>query len=264
MFPTNHDLHCHSFLSSCSNNPLMTTQAILDYAEQNGYDLVAVTDHLWDASVPGASDWYQPQDIAHISRSLPLPKSDKVKFLFGCETEYCGGEKLGLSKENFDLFDIVIIPTDHFWMPNFVNPPELKTTAEFYALQIERFEELSRLDIPWRKVGLAHPHIYVPDGVDDPEFEKVYTELEDRAFEIYKKLAALGCGIEINCDLFAKDGKLPWLTKIFKVMKEAGCKFFCCSDAHGPESLDLVKKYGPRAAEQIGLTAADRWVPIGF
>ena len=24
----------------------MTTQAMLDYAEQNGYDLVAITDHL--------------------------------------------------------------------------------------------------------------------------------------------------------------------------------------------------------------------------
>lgn len=81
------DLHIHSKLSLCSGDPEQTTENILKYAEENGLKKICLTDHFWDENVPGASDWYKKQDFKHITEALPLPESESVEFLFGCETE---------------------------------------------------------------------------------------------------------------------------------------------------------------------------------
>ena len=81
------DLHIHSKISSCSNDPDQTKERILRYAEENGLRTICLTDHFWDEAVDGASDWYQPQNYKHISTSIPLPQVENVRFLFGCETE---------------------------------------------------------------------------------------------------------------------------------------------------------------------------------
>ena len=36
-FPIDHDLHCHSMLSKCSNDPEQTAENILRHAKRNGY-----------------------------------------------------------------------------------------------------------------------------------------------------------------------------------------------------------------------------------
>lgn len=62
-FPIDHDLHCHSRLSLCSNDPAQTPEAILAHAKARGYSCVCLTDHFWDSpAVPGASGFYAPQD----------------------------------------------------------------------------------------------------------------------------------------------------------------------------------------------------------
>ncbi|MBO5369087.1 MAG: PHP domain-containing protein, partial [Clostridia bacterium] len=66
------DLHIHSKLSSCSNDEDQTTERILLYAKENNLKTICITDHFWDENVTGASDWYKPQNLAHISASLPL------------------------------------------------------------------------------------------------------------------------------------------------------------------------------------------------
>ena len=82
-----HDLHIHSQISVCSNHPEQTAERILQYALENGLRKICVTDHFWDASIPCGSAWYRKQNYEWIARILPLPKSDKVEFLFGAETE---------------------------------------------------------------------------------------------------------------------------------------------------------------------------------
>ena len=81
------DLHCHSTLSSCCSDPAMTPQVILEHAERSNHQALCLTDHLWDAAVPGASEWYAPQDIEHVRSALPLPQGKQLRFRFGCETE---------------------------------------------------------------------------------------------------------------------------------------------------------------------------------
>ena len=86
-FVFDHDLHIHSYLSSCSKDPAQTAERILKYAKDNGLSTVCLTNHYWDSLVRGAHPWYVPQNFEHISEAKPLPQSDGIRFLFGCETD---------------------------------------------------------------------------------------------------------------------------------------------------------------------------------
>ena len=140
-YKIDHDYHIHSGLSLCSNDPEQTPARILQYAEEKGLKRICITDHFWDDNAPGMPDkyrdreydphgelpkladrgektarWYRMQNFAHISRSLPLPKSDKAEFLFGAETEMQYDFSLGITREMIDKLDFVIIPTTHMHM----------------------------------------------------------------------------------------------------------------------------------------------------
>ena len=81
------DMHIHSKLSLCSNDPEQTCENILSRAKENGLKTICITDHFWDESVDGASNWYKKQNCQHIAEAKPLPQTEGIRFLFGCETE---------------------------------------------------------------------------------------------------------------------------------------------------------------------------------
>ena len=261
-FPIDHDLHCHTLLSECSSDPMQSVSAILDHARAHGYTLQCVTDHLWDRAVPGASDWYAPQDIAHVSRSLPLPADDRVRLLFGCETEYCGGDKLGLSPENYDKFDFIVIPPNHFHMKGFVRPETVDSEAKAAALLVERLEQLAELDLPWRKVGIAHMTCPLTFREGCPA--EVFRLVDERRYRrVARRFAELGAGIEINLACFGpgwrsrEDDHL----RLYRLAGEEGCRFYLASDAHHPAELSLVPERAPEVVSLLGLEAADRFIP---
>lgn len=239
----------------------MTPQRLLDHAVASGYDIVAITDHLWDSAVPGASEWYAPQDIDHVRQALPLPQHPGIDYLFGCETEYCGGTKLGLARAHFDLFDIVVIPVNHTHMIGFVRPPEITTEAQMAELIPERLEQLQALDLPWRKVGIAHlsAKIMFREG----DVGRILALMDSaRLARIFDRFASLGAGIELNAGTFAQWKENPdvWL-KLYRLAKRAGCRFYCASDAHRVETMDSIGQILPEVVDALGLTEADRFIP---
>jgi histidinol phosphatase-like PHP family hydrolase len=157
-----HDLHQHSVLSACCHDRDMTPERLLANAIEEGYDTICITDHAWDARVPGASKWYAPQTVEHILQSLPLPSSGDIRFCFGCETEYCGGNKPGLNKTSYELFDFIVIPINHFHMIDFVRPSAINTPELITNLFLTRLEELQQLDLPWNKIGIPHLTFVLP------------------------------------------------------------------------------------------------------
>ena len=259
-FPIDHDMHCHSQLSSCSSDPAQSVQAILDHARACGYTLQCITDHLWDRAVPGASSWYAPQDIEHVSANLPLPADDQVKLVFGCETEFLGGDRLGLAPENYDKFDFIVIPPNHFHMVNFVRPARYDTEEKIADLFVERLEDISRIDLPWRKVGIAHMVCGLIFREGDPL--RVYELVDEKRFRaVMSKFARFGAGIEINLSSFNHDWHAheDSILRLYRLAKEEGCKFYLASDAHHPKELDLVPKCAPGVIEALGLTEADQF-----
>lgn len=238
MFTVDHDYHIHTHLSSCSGDPRQTVENITAIARQNGLHTVCITDHLWDDAVPGASDWYKPQNIAHIQQSLPFPKHENLRVLFGCETEYLGGTKLGLSPEHFDLFDFIIIPLNHFHMTGFVRPSDYDTAEKLADLLLIRMEEVAKLPLPWHKTGIAHPtcSLVFKEGNE----VDVYRALDSqRLANAMKTFADKGVGIELNGSSFKKGWREheEEHLKIYQAAKAAGCKFYCGSDSHKPEQL---------------------------
>ncbi|MCI8388439.1 MAG: hypothetical protein HFE63_08265 [Clostridiales bacterium] len=251
------DMHIHSHLSSCSSDPEQNTAAILQYALKNQLTTVCITDHFWDATVPGASNWYQKQDYAHIIDALPLPQHEGLRFLFGCETELKSDLTLGIARENFDKFDFVIIPTTHLHMNGFTCRGD-EDAAERAELYVKRFDAVLDMDLPFRKVGIAHltcsliysgHHIEVLNLISDDEFTR-----------LFKKAAERGVGIELNFNsLSLTDETRDATLRPYRIAKSVGCKFYFGSDAHHPAGLAAEKANAENIIDLLELTEEDKF-----
>ena len=256
-----HDLHIHSRISSCSGDPGQTSERILRYAEENGYNIVCLTDHFWDERVEGASKWYSIQNYAHISKAKPLPQSDKVRFGFGCETELNRFLTLGVSKERYDLFDFIIIPTTHFHMKGYTLFQEEIADAQSRAnTWVKRLSAVLDMNLPFHKVGVAH----LTCGLIAPTREEYLDVLKripgEEMEHLFKKAAGLGVGIEINSgDMSFTEEEADVVLRPYRIARECGCRFYCGSDAHHPAELDKAKAIFERAVEMLGLTEEDKF-----
>lgn len=257
-FPVDHDLHFHSFLSSCSGDPEQTPEAALAHARAHGYSSLCVTDHFWDSpAVPGASAWYLRQDLGHVRSALPLPDGGDVRFSFGCETEWCGGDALGIAPAHHGAFDFIVVPPNHFHMKGFVRPEGVDTEEKAAILLVERLEGLLARPLPWHKVGIAHLNCRLMFSEGD--LGAVLRAVpEDRFRAAMRAFAERGAGIELNCGCFAENLRRPgWREedelRLFRLAKDEGCRFYLASDAHHPGGLAVVPDFGPGIVSALGL-----------
>ena len=252
-----HDYHIHSQLSLCSDDPQQTKQALLQYATDNGFKKIVVTDHFWDESIPNEPCWYTVQNYAHVAQILPLPQGAGTAFKFGCETDISVDGVLGISKETAEKFDFVIIPTTHLHMPGFEN----KNLEERKELYISRFRMLFDLDLPFKKVSIAHltcpliagyerkSHIAIIDMVSDNEYRELFTGAQKK-----------GMGIELNMPIFQyTDEQLEHILRPYRIAKDCGCKFYLGSDAHHPAELAEAKKKFERIVDLLDLEESDKF-----
>ncbi len=260
-FIWDHDLHIHSFLSSCSRDPEETPEAILSYAKENGLQAVALTDHYWDSAVPGASSWYAPQGFEHIAGAKPLPSDPCVRFFFGCETDLKKDLTLGIPQERFDDFDFIIIPTTHLHMTDFTIDAGDTASLEARArLWVERLEAVLAMDLPFYKIGLAHLacRLIAPSSRED--YLAVLEMLPTAQLErLFGRAASLGVGIELNAtDMSFSDAEADTVLRMFRIAKRMGCKFYLGSDAHHPAYFKETKGIFERAIDYLELCEKDK------
>ncbi|MDD4368276.1 MAG: PHP domain-containing protein [Oscillospiraceae bacterium] len=252
MVEIKHDLHQHSILSDCCRDPQMTPQTMLEHAVKSGYDTICITDHYWDTLAPGADDWYIPQNTEHVTKSLPLPKAPGVRFCFGCETEYCGGEKIGIAPASYDRFDFIIVPVNHFHMTDFTRPSEITAPGDIARLMMKRLEELQRLPLPWKKVGIAH-FTCTTTRLNRSLAEVFDSMPQSRLRDIFRFFAREGTGIELNACAFPANEPKESLYRPYRIALEAGCRVYFGSDAHKKEELEVKSRLEP-VAEALNLT----------
>ncbi len=258
------DYHIHSQLSDCSSDPEQTAAKILKYAEDNDFKEICITDHFWDSHVPGASEWYEPQNFAHISSILPLPQGKNTRFYFGCETEMDKYMNLGISDKSLEFFDLILIPTTHLHMPGFTieeNTLELSKRAVLWA---ERFAKLLRMDLPFEKIGVPHLTCTLMSETHFEGHIQLIDLIEDATFhELFKKAAKLGVGIELNLPVEKYSAEqFDRIMRPYKVAKLEGCKFYMGSDAHHPGDFVGMKEGFGKMAEYLGLTEEDKFRPF--
>lgn len=255
-----HDLHVHTFLSACSSDPEAVPANMLARAAECGVRTVGFADHLWDAAVAGASEWYRPQDYEHISQIRAQLPADAggVRVLVGCETEYVGGGRVGISPAVAEKLDFVLVPHSHFHMEGFVRPAEVDTPAAIAGLLQERFAEAIELEVA---TGIAHPFMpcILPDQLDE-----ILGYIEDGAFaDLFGRAAERGVSIEITTGAFPSlnAGERPGahdeaFLRVYRLALEAGCVFHFASDTHSLEGMGRVRGLEPLVRE-LGLTAGN-------
>jgi len=257
-----HDLHIHSILSSCSRDPKQSNDAILRYAEEYGLKQICLTNHYWDERVFGASSWYEPQNTSHIKSALPLPKSDKVEFLFGCETEMDRNMTIGISREMIEELDFIIIPTTHLHM-KFVLPEEFEDIPENKAkLWVRRLDALLSMELPFNKIGIAHLACRLINKNSPEDYLKTLDLIpEDEMIRLFTKAASLGCGIELNKDDMSFEwGGVDTVLRPFKIAKSCGCKFYLGTDSHHPKEFYGMREVYESVIDSLGLTEDDKFV----
>ena len=257
-----HDLHIHSKISVCSNHPEQTAERILQYALDNGLKKIAVTDHFWDDSIPCGSSWYHKQNYDWVSKILPLPKSDKVKFLFGAETEMDKELTIGLGKAYYDKFEFIVVPTTHLNNAGFGLTVEESESVEGRAnAWLRKLNGVLCSDLPFHKTGIAH----LACGLIAPKKrEDVLAVLESlpetELRKSFVRAAELGVGIELNSeDMKFKDDEARAILRVFEIAKSCGCKFYMGSDAHTPKTLDEAKAIFERAIDYLELKESDKF-----
>lgn len=251
------DLHIHSFLSSCSRCEEQTAENILKYAENNGLKTICLTDHMWDSRIEGASKWYEPQTFDHVSRSLPLPVKEGIRFLFGCETDLSQNMTLGISEEVMEKVDFIIIPTTHMHMKGFTVRGD-ENAEERAKLWCERFDAVLDKDLPFHKIGIAHltcPLIF------KEHYREVLSLIPEKEYHrLFNKAAKKGIGIELNFDspdLSQREAEIELLP--YKIAKEEGCKFYFGSDAHSPKDFVGAKENFENIITLLDLKEEDKF-----
>ena len=261
-FSFDHDLHIHSQISKCSSDEKQTTARLLQYAKDEGLSTICLTDHYWDSAVSDPSQWYAPQDFAHISRALPLPKDPKVRFLFGCETEMRADHTLGIPPERFSDFDFVIIPTTHLHMTGFTISEDDAASPDARArLWLERLEVLLSMPLPFHKIGIPHLACPLFGGRSRENYLLALEKIPSDAMrKLFRKAAGLGVGIELNAfDLRFSDEESDTVLRMFRIAKGEGCKFYLGSDAHHPADFTDTKTVFERTIDLLELKESDKF-----
>ncbi len=255
-----HDYHIHSQLSFCSSDPEQNNERILRYAEENGFKSICLTDHFWDESVEDAGPW---EGFGHnvISKALPLPQSDKVKFLFGGETEMRKDFVIGLAPEHYDRYDFIVIPINHLHFTGFTISEEQAATKEGRAqVWIDKLEALLNADLPFEKVGIAHLACSLMGAKREDTPDILNLVPQEKLESLFSKAASVGAGIELNKDDIELAEKYPdAVLRIFKTAKKMGCKFYMGSDAHHPEALDKAPALFEKVVDLLQLTEDDKF-----
>ena len=145
-----HDIHTHSVLSSCCDDPKATTENYIRREMELGMSTFGLSNHIWDESIKGASNWYSYQTIKKAREgrtAIDYVPHKGLKCLFGAEVEYCGCyDRLGISEEGAKNFDYVLVPFSHTHMTNFVMPEYPEITELRRELTLKAKEAWSFLD----------------------------------------------------------------------------------------------------------------------
>ncbi len=254
------DLHVHTALSSCAV-PQAIPARYFELCAAQGITTVGFADHFWDAGVPGASNWYRNQGFEHVNslrRQLPAD-TEGVRVRFGCETEYCGHGKIGITPQTAKRFDFVLVPVTHFHMKGFTVPADLSDPRDYRRLMLEYFLDVVEMDIA---TGIAHPFYPVNyagvqevlQGISDADYTRCFTRAAEKGVAIELNPCILRRSMALDTDGFPLEFK-----RIYRIAKDCGCRFYAGSDAHEPRKF-LVHFQLAAFAEACGITDGDRFI----
>ena len=258
-----HDYHLHTNISPCAKCEEQTPERILQYAKDCGLHTVCITDHYWDSDIPFIKEknHYVGQNFDRISSCKPLPSGDGVNMLFGCESDMDYKNTLGIPQKRFDDFDFMIVPTTHMHMKGFSIEEKNDSNEARARLWVERLDALLSMDLPFKKVGIAHLATILINKRSKEDLEETLNLIPgDEMERLFSKAASLGVGIELNYDdMLFRDADEKSTLRMFHIAKSCGCKFYCGSDAHTPLRFPKVHEVYDNAIRLLDLKESDKF-----
>lgn len=256
-----HDYHIHSNISGCADDPAQTPSNILKYAEDTGLKKIVLTDHFWDEDSIGDKRcvWrqYESSSFKSIKSALPLPQSDSVEFVFGCEADIDEEGNIGIHPDHYDEFGFIAVATAHMhmWYGKEVTIPERK------KLYLDRFATVLESNLPFKKVGIAHPTDGLIANLYPGANREVLNLISDNEFyTLFRGAKDAGCGIELNgCSFSGEKDLSEEIMRPYFIAKDCGCKFYIGNDAHVLSTFVKYAPYSARAVEVLGLTEDDKF-----
>lgn len=261
-FLLDHDLHIHSNISACASNPENTPENILKSAKSAGLKKIALTDHFWDmdieCEIKAGSCGFE-----RLSSVLPLPRDENVEFLFGCEADVNYDMVVGVEKEKFDKFDIILISLTHnHKVGKTIRKEDSMIPERLARVWVERLESLINQNLPFNKIGITHlttPHI-ARNNTD--AYKKTLDLLKNEDLKrVFTLAAKRGVGIELNAtDMNYTEENKERILRIYRIAKECGCKFYLGGDSHNYDAVGRPRiRNISSAIEELSLTEDDKW-----
>ena len=127
------------------------------------------------------------------------------------------------------------------------------------ALYIKRFEKLLESNLPFGRVGIAHPTTHLIANQSPSPYLEVLNGVSDSDFyELFRGAKEKNLGIELN---FKKcsDEAFEKVMRPFFIAKDCGCKFYVGSDSHALKAFEPAYATIERAIDTLGLTEDDKF-----
>lgn len=252
------DLHVHTYLSACcAKKDEQQPAAILGRAAAMGVYTIGFADHLWMNPAVEPSDWYRPQDMAHVARLradvAALAQPPPVRILFGCEADTRAPGEFSITPDAAESFDFTLLSCSHFHMKGFVEQPEDESPAAIGRHLLRFFRAGARSGLA---TAIAHP--FLPIGFTD-RFEAAIASIPDSEFaDVFGTAAETHVAIEVTTSFLpADDGwSLETPARFLRLAREAGCRFTFGTDAHAAASQLRLPLLQPLIAA-AGITEDD-------
>ena len=252
------DFHIHTRRSLCApQNAANNAADYVAYAKRIGLTKIGFADHFWDASFPGANDFYKPQDFSHIAtirEELDALRGEGISLFFGAEAEYDPYRHgVALSEEAAEQLDFVIVPNSHTHM---MMPKKLYSPYEKHAeFMVNAFCEILESPVARYVTAIAHPF----EAVCCPYDRGILINLisDDTFRRLFDRAAERNIAVELNISCLHgcfDEGRM----RMFALAKECGCRFTFGSDDHAPngEGHDY-RGDAEHIAALLGLTEDD-------
>ncbi len=247
-----HDFHIHSTVSRCCKDPLQTPERILQYAKENGYRKICLTNHFWDERVKSEAEWIDEHGYKYLTSVLPLPQKNGIDFLFGAEIDMDYNGILGISEEVLRELDFVTVATTHMHLSGNTVREKISSPETAAEIWLQKIKNLLSMPLPFHKMGIAHMttgHI-----LKEKTPEVIRLLKDEELYEIFSDCAEKGIGIELNTKtIFSCDEEKKILLRPYFIAKDCGCKFYLGSDSHKTEALSGAKENFERIITHLDL-----------
>jgi histidinol phosphatase-like PHP family hydrolase len=245
----NHDLHIHTYLSTCCADPENQRPGkIVALAKSMGLKTIGFSDHIWTNKKVKPSPWYAMQNETNLTllrEDLGRADTEGIRVLVGCEADTKSPGQFTIDKDLAESLDYVLLSCDHFHLKDFVQPPWAKAPRDIADHMINFFCSAVQSGLatiiphPFKPYGFLHKYDDIIASIDDEEL-----------LEAFSMASEIGVAIEITLGFFPiRTGKWFWKrdmwsletpVRILTLAKQAGCKFTLGSDAHHPGTQKML------------------------